>query len=254
MSAALQPLQVDPRLADFLLGTWTRVLSHPGPGAAAAVSLLPDLLWSAQEKVNAEDRAVMMKMLAELVRKVREGMASISLPEGPSKAAFDRLVAVHMDVLNGKQEFARRAMSLEQFRAYFSDFAIHEDVGESDGWVGGFELEAALGRRKAAATLYSKAAARMSQTADDDLLSWARPGNPFEVKVGEQYVQALLTAAPAGDCAFVFAVAGQAQAAIYLRDPLLEAMEQGALRPLENAPLFDRAVESLMAGAESLSS
>jgi hypothetical protein len=49
-------------------------------------------------------------------------------------------------------------------------------------------------------------------------------------------------------------VAGQAQAAIYLRDPLLEAMEQGALRPLENAPLFDRAVESLMAGAESLSS
>ena len=254
LSAALQPLQVDPRLADFLLGTWARVLSHPGANAVDAVSLLPDLLWSAQEKVTHEDRAALVKMLPELVRKVREGMASISLPEGPSKAAFDRLVAVHMDVLGGKQEFARRAMTLEEFRYYFSDFAIHEDVGASDGWVGGFELEAALSRRKAAATLHAKAAARMSQAADADLLSWARPGNPFEVKVGEAFVQAMLTAAPAGESAFVFAVAGQPQAEIYLRDPLLEAMEEGSLRPLENAPLFDRAVESLMAGAESLSS
>jgi len=254
MSAALQPLQVDPRLADFLLGTWARVLSHPGAGAIDAVSLLPDLLWSAQEKTTLEDRAVLVKMLPSLVGKVREGMASISLPEAPSKAAFDRLVAVHMDVLNGKQEFARRAKTLEEFRNYFRDFAIHEDVGASDDWLGGFELEAALARRKVAAVLHAKAAARMSQSADADLLSWARPGTPFEVKVDEQFVPALLTAAPAGESAFVFAVAGQPQAAIYLRDPLLEAMEQGRLRPLENAPLFDRAVESLMTGAESLSS
>ncbi|UUZ47171.1 DUF1631 domain-containing protein [Massilia sp. B-10] len=189
MSAGLQPLQVDPRLADFLLGTWTRVLSHPGPGAAAAVSLLPDLLWSAQEKVNAEDRAIMMKMLPDLVRKVREGMASISLPEGPSKAAFDRLVAVHMDVLNGKQEFARRAMTLEEFRSYFQRFRDPRGRGRERRL--GRRLRAGSGARpgcKANAVLHAKAAARMSQAADADLLSWARPGNPFEVKVGEAFV------------------------------------------------------------------
>jgi hypothetical protein len=253
MSAALQPLQVDPRMADFLLATWTRVLSHPGPGAVAAAALLPDLLWSAQEKNTPDERAQLMRMLPELVRKVREGMASISLPEGPSKAAFDRLVAVHMDVLGGKQEVARRPMTLAQFQASFQDFAIHEDVGASGGWVGGFELEAALTRRQAPATLHAKAAARVTQSADADLLAWARPGTPFEVKLGETYAQALLTAAPAADSAFLFTVAGQAQAEIYLRDALLEAMEQGTLRPLENAPLFDRAVQTLMAGAESLS-
>jgi len=254
LSAALQPLQVDPRLADFLLGTWARVLSHPGPGATAAVSLLPELLWSAQEKTTLEDRALLVKMLPELVRKVREGMASISLPEAPSRAAFDRLVSVHMDVLNGKQEFARRAATLDEFRSYFRNFAIHEDVGASDGWLGGFELEAALSRRKVVAVLHAKAAPRMSSSADVDLLAWARPGTPFEVSVGDDFVQALLTGVAAGDTAFVLTVAGQDQVSIYLRDPLLEAMEQGTLRPLENAPLFDRAVESLMAGAESLSS
>jgi len=254
LSAALQPLQVDPRLADFILGTWARVLSHPGPGATAAFAMLPELLWSAQEKATPEERSALMRMLPELVKKVREGMASISLPEAPSKAAFDRLVAVHMDVLGGKQEVARRRMMLDQFRDHFRDVAIEEGAGGKDGWVGGFELEAALARRGVAATLHAKAAARLAQGSDAELLAWARPGTPFEIEVDQQFLPALLCAAPAADSAFLFTIAGLPQPVIYLHDPLLEAMEQGSMRPLENAPLFERAVESLMAGAESLSS
>lgn len=254
LSAALQPLQVDPRLADFILGTWARVLSHPGPGATAAFAMLPELLWSAQEKATPEERSALMRMLPELVKKVREGMASISLPEAPSKAAFDRLVAVHMDVLGGKQEAARRRMTLDQFRDHFRDVAIDENGGAGDGWVGGFELEAALARRGVAATLHAKAAARLAQGSDAELLAWAHPGTSFEIDIDQQFLPALLCAAPAGDSAFVFTIAGLPQPAIYLRAALLEALEQGSVRPLENAPLFDRAVESLMAGAESLSS
>ncbi len=52
--------------------------------------------------------------------------------------------------------------------------------------------------------------------------------------------------------AFVFSVADEAERVIFLRAPLLEALENASLRPLEPAPLFDRAVESLMTGAESL--
>ncbi len=40
---------------------------------------------------------------------------------------------------------------------------------------------------------------------------------------------------------------------IFLRSALIEAMEGGSLRPIEYAPVYDRAVESLMAGAEQLS-
>lgn len=252
LSAALQPLQVDPRLADFILGTWARVLAHPGPGATAAAALLPQLLWSAQDKAAPEERSALMRMLPELVGKVREGMASIALPEAPSKAAFDRLVAVHMDVLGGKQEAARRHLTLDQFRHHLRDFAIADSAG--DGWLGGFELEAALGRRKVQAVLHAKAAARLTQASDAELLSWARCGTLFEIEVEQQFVPALLCAAPAADSAFLFIIAGQALPAIYLRAPLLEAMEQGSVRPLESAPVYDRAVDSIMAGAESLSS
>ena len=254
LSASLQPLQIDPRLADFILGTWARVLSHPGHGADEGIALLPELLWSAQEKTTPDDRTALMRMLPALVKRVREGMASISLPEAPSKAAFDRLVAVHMDVLGNKQEHARRLMSLDGFRQHFAGFSIDAVVpsADSEHWVGKFELEAALARRGVAAIVHAKAAARLARTSDADWLSWARPGTGFELKVEGRYRAALLCAVSAGGGAFVFRVAEEEQQVIFLRAPLLEAMELGNLRPLEPAPLFDRAVESLMAGAESL--
>jgi hypothetical protein len=263
LSAALQPLQVDPRVADFILGTWARVLSRPGSAAEAGIALLPELLWSAQEKTTPEDRAAMMRMLPDLVRRVREGMASISLPEAPSRAAFDRLVAVHMDVLGNKQVQARRLMSLEGFRDHFAGFGVDGAAPETgnEHWVGKFELEAALARRGAAALVHGRAAARLVRSSDADWLSWARPGTGFELKVDERYQTLLLCFVAAGGGAFVFKPADEAQdgvqsltgCVIFMRAPLLEAMETGTLRPLEPAPVFDRAVESLMTGAQSLS-
>ncbi|MES2320227.1 MAG: DUF1631 family protein [Pseudomonadota bacterium] len=256
LSAALQPLQIDPRLADFILGTWARVLSHTENGSAASIALLPELLWSAQEKTTPEDRSAMMRMLPGLVKQVREGMAEIALPEAPSKAAFDRLVAVHMDVLGNKQEAARNRMTLEQFREHFQGFTIDSKVAPEDGregWVGKFELEAALGQHQVEATLHAKAANRLPQTSDADWLAWARPGTAFEIRIEEKYRPALLCTVSSGGCAYLFTIAGEEAPVIYLRAPLLEAFEHWILRPLEYAPLYDRAVESLMTGAESLS-
>lgn len=255
LSAALQPLQIDPRVADFILGTWARVLAHSGSSGPASIALLPELLWSAQEKTTPVDRAAMMKMLPELVRRVREGMAAISLPEAPSKAAFDRLVAVHMDVLGNKQTPARKQMTLEQFRDHFADFIIdpvYPATDGKDGWVGKFELEAALKEHSVNANLHAKAAARLPQPSDADWLAWARPGAGFEIKLNGSYHSALLCTVNAGGSAFLFSIANEESQAIYLRGPLLEGLENSNLRPLEYAPLFDRAVESLMAGAETL--
>ena len=254
LSVALQPLQIDPRVADFILGTWARVLSHAVSGGPASIALLPELLWSAQEKTTLEDRSALMRMLPELVRKVREGMAAIALPEAPSKAAFDRLVAVHMDVLGNKQAAARNQLTLAQFRQHFRNFSIDQVAPPEgkDGWVGKFELEAALARRGADATLHARAAARLPQSSDADWLAWARPGAGFEIKIDGRYQPALLCDVNPGASVFMFSVTGQAAPVIYLKGPLLEGLENSTLRPFEYAPLFDRAVESLMAGAESL--
>jgi len=255
LANALLPLKVHPSVSEFILGTWARVLSHPGQGSEMSRGLLPELIWSAQEKTSAEDRTVLMRMLPEIVKRVRTGLATIALPEGPSKAAFDKLVAVHMDVLGGKLASGGKLLTLEELREHFADFEIDPNYvvpPGKEGWVGKFELEAALKRRELVGTIHAKAAARQLQSSDDDWLLWARPGNGFEIKVEGRYVPALLCAVSKGDSAFLFSMGRADGQSIYLRGPLLEALESGNLRPLEYAPVFDRAVESLMAGAEQL--
>ena len=256
LSARLQPLQIDPRVADFILGTWARVLSHPGAAAQGSIAMLPELLWSAQEKTTPEDRSALMRMLPELVRKVREGMAAISLPEAPSKAAFDRLVAVHMDVLGNKQMPARRPMSLEQFHEHFADFEIDTATlagSARDGWIGLFELEAAMVRRDAKVKINARSPVRLPQASDAAFLSWARPGTGFEIRIDEHYRQAILSAVNDDSSAFLFTASKGETQVLYLRGALLEAFEQMQVRPIEFAPLFERGVASLMAGAEALS-
>ena len=90
---------------------------------------------------------------------------------------------------------------------------------------------------------------------------WAQAGLGFfvlcfVVMIGEPRVKARRVRRQFRDLVCGLGVAepaGEDAPAIYLRGPLLEALEHTILRPLEYAPLFDRAVESLMAGAESLS-
>lgn len=255
LANALQPLKVHRSASEFILGTWARVLSHPGQGAAESQALLPELIWSAQEKTTPEDRTALMRMLPALVTRVRAGLAAIALPEGPSKTAFDKLVAVHMDVLGGKLASGGKLLTLEELREHFADFAINPNyvapLGR-EGWVGKFELEAALSRRGLSATINAKAAARVTQSSDADWMMWARPGNGFEILVEGRYVPALLCAVGGNESAFLFSMSKPEGQVIFLRSPLIEAMEGGTLRPIEYAPVFDRAVESLMAGAEHL--
>ncbi len=255
LANALQPLKVHRSASEFILGTWARVLSHPGQGAAESQALLPELIWSAQEKTTADDRTALMRMLPELVKKVRAGLAAIALPEGPSKTAFDKLVAVHMDVLGGKIASGGKLLTLEELREHFADFAIDPNyvppLGK-ENWVGKFELEAALGRRGLSATINAKAAARVPQSSDADWLMWARPGNGFEILLEGRFVPVLLCAVSGNEGAFLFSVSKPEGQVIFLKSALIEAMEGGTLRPVEYAPVFDRAVESLMAGAEHL--
>jgi hypothetical protein len=56
----------------------------------------------------------------------------------------------------------------------------------------------------------------------------------------------------ARNAGFMFTAPEQSTPLVYSRAALLTAMRDGSLRPVEYSPLFERAVESLMTGAESL--
>jgi hypothetical protein len=236
--------------------TWVRVIAHPACSPANG-ALLPELIWSAQEKATPEDRNALMKLLPALVPRVREGLALIGLPEAQSKAALDQLVAVHMDVLGNKLAPAATRLNLEELRAHFAGFGAARETAlarsGAPGPAGRDDIEAALGKRGLQATLVTEPKEIEPQYAHEAWLEFARPGAAFEQLVHDSYVPVRLCAVSKRATAYVFSIPGQAAPTIYLHAALLAAMQAGTLRSLEYAPLFDRAVESLMAGAESVS-
>ncbi len=258
LNELLDPLHVDPRLHAFVTDTWAGVLAYAAPQALAGLQeLLPELLWSAQEKTNPAERSVLMRMLPELVRRVREGLATIGLKELASKAALDLLVSVHMDVLGNKQFPAIRHMSLDEWRERFADFAPGRAPAampkNTRVEVTRAALDAALQRCSASATLFMEQSNTLPHASENEWLAMARAGAGFELMLDGTFTPARLSQVSPRRSLYLFSLDGKGKPVIFTRAALLEAMRSGALQSAEYAPLYERAVESLLAGADSLS-
>ena len=84
--------------------------------------------------------------------------------------------------------------------------------------------------------------------ADANWLLGARPGATFETLVDGRLTVVRLETVNADQSAFVFSTPAPALPLVFRRNALLAGMHSGAIRPVEYAPLFQRAVSSAMAG------
>lgn len=254
LAPLLDPLDLDPRIGNFITDIWSRVLAHPASEASTSRAMLADLIWSSQEKTTLEDRAVMVSMLPGMVKRVREGLAAAGMGQEAAKAALDQLVMVHMDVLGQRQPPSARPATLAQLRAHFAAFDGVPEAGRDAVSIGHEQLEAALAQRGIRADLYTDPGKSAAPAADEkEWLGMALPGAGFEIALDGRYVPARLSAVSPRGSLYLFSVKGQAAPATFTRDALLAAMQDETLRTAEHAPVFERAVESLMAGAEALS-
>ncbi len=245
LAALLAPLQPDPRIAEFINTVWIEVILCQRDGADA--ELLPELIWSAQEKATPADRAALVRTLPDLVRRVRGGLELLGMSPPESKAALDKLVAVHMDVLGKRIAPGTPSMGLDWLRLHFARFDAAGTLS-ARAPVASAELEAALAARGLRATLYSAPALHQAMPVDGEWLMRARPGAGFEAMVDSSFVAVRLVAVSAHHAAFVFSMPEPAAPLVYKKAALLAAMHGGTLRPVEYAPLFERAVSSVMAG------
>ena len=254
LAPLLDALDVDPRICNFISEIWSQVLAHPANAEAASQPMLAELVWTAQEKTTLDDRALMVGMLPKMVKRVREGLAAAGMDEEQARFALDRLVMVHMDVLGQRQPPSARPATLDQLRAHFAAFDGAPGSGRDAVSIGHDQLAAALAQRGIRADLYTdpgKSAAPAA--AEQEWLGMALPGAGFEIALDGRYVPARLSAVSPRGSLYLFSVRGQAAPATFTRDALLAAMQDETLRTVEHAPVFERAVESLMAGAEALS-
>jgi hypothetical protein len=270
----LLPLSVDKRISDFIILIWPHVLvraalqdaeNHiPSIQEDSAYrryrGVLPDLLWSIQEKADAPERTALIRMLPNLIKSLRMALNLIQLPEEESREILDQLVAMHTQVLRSNPPGATKELpSLEDLRQDFSRVVISWDraswelseppqprttIIEEIFAKYDISAELNLGLHTVASTLADR-----EFLAQTYLLGTRVEFRPAE---GPSPLSAQLVWISTHRSLYLFKQDGTSTLVLYTFASLLEALRDETIIPLEYAPVFERAVDSLLYGAGRL--
>ncbi len=273
----LLPLNIDKRLSDFIIQVWPHVVVHaawqdlerktpieqPDSLFQQYRAVLPELIWSIQEKPTPQERSALMRILPDLVKRLTKAMQLIQLPADESREILDQLVAMHTQVLRGGQKGGAQkapdfALDLEQLRKDFSRLVINWDrvswsLAELPQPRADL-IEEVFAVRGVAAELNLGVNTMAASHADREFLEQTYLlGTRVEFCAeGSEARSAQLTWISTHRSLYLFRIEQGEVLALYTSAALLEALEQGRIVPVEYAPVFERAVESLLFGAEKI--
>ena len=270
----LVPLNVDKRISDVIILVWPHVLVHaawqdrlgnivqddPASLYRQFHSALPELVWSLQEK-SPQQRTVLIRLLPDLVKRLRKALEIIQLPEDDSKQILDNLVEMHTQVLrNPPKPGAPEQTSLEDLRKEFSRLAFS---WERASW----ELPDPPAPRE---DIIMEIFARHGANADINLgLNTVSSTAADREFLTQTYLLGTRVAFRASDGSnvsgqlvwisthrslYLFKQEGKSALVVYSPAALLEALREESIIPVEYAPVFERAVESLLFGAGTMTS
>jgi hypothetical protein len=271
----LLPLNINKRLSDFIIQVWPHVVVHAAWQDVEGKTpleqsdslfqqyraVLPELIWSVQEKSTPQERSALMRVLPALVKRLTKALQLIQLPEDESREILDQLVAMHTQVLRGSQKGgAQKASDLEQLRRDFSRLVINWDrvswsLTEPPQPRADL-IEEVFAMRGVVAELNLGINTMAASQADREFLEQTYLlGTRVEFRAeGSETRPARLAWISTHHSLYLFRGDPDGALALYTFAALLEALEQGRIVPVEYAPVFERAVESLLFGAEKIGS
>ena len=268
----LMPLNVDKRISDVIILVWPHVLVHaawqdrlanlgqedPGSMFRQFHSALPELVWSLQEK-SAQQRSVLIRLLPDLVKRLRKALEIIQLPEEDSKEILDNLVDMHTQVLRSQPKpGAPEQTSLDDLRKEFARVSIS---WERAVW----ELpEPPAPREDIILEIFTRHGANADLNLGLNTVSSSAADREFLMQT---YLLGTRVAFRSPDGSnipgqliwisthrslYLFKQEGKPSLAVYSPAALLEALRDETIIPVEYAPVFERAVESLLFGAGTM--
>lgn len=268
----LVPLNVDKRISDVIILVWPHVLVHAawqdrlgniGQDDPASMfrqfhSALPELVWSLQEK-SPQQRTVLIRLLPDLVKRLRKALEIIQLPEDDSRQILDSLVEMHTQVLRSQpRPDAPEQASLEDLRKEFSRLAFN---WERASW----ELpEPPAPREDIIMEIFARHGANADINLGLNTVSSTAADREF---LTQTYLLGTRVAFRAADGSnipgqlvwisahrslYLFKQDGKSTLIVYSPAALLEALREEFIIPVEYAPVFERAVESLLFGAGTM--
>ena len=258
----LRDFRIDSRVVEFIVKIWLPVVelealhrdeTDAGPAQGPYQLLLPDLIWSAQDKQSIEERTTLMRMLPQLVGGLKSGLAALRLPEHESRAAFDQLVAVHTQVLRANPTVGSHTLfSLAEMRSHFSHIIIGHE-GQPIKAVESEKFESELAKRGVALNLdLEREDDSPVHESDVDWLTHMQMGTCVERWSDVGYQLARLTWISKRKTLYMFMLEEKTMPIVYSAASLIKALREGSVCLLESAPVFERAVETLLSGARSL--
>lgn len=259
----LAEMNADPRINDFILYNWSKVLLHVSArddiDSQPYLAVIPDLLWSVQPVTLAE-RSRLMRLVMTLVQRIKSGLQLIGMSEEETRAVMDILVELHTGALRaGQSEQAQNAMSMPDLHKHFSTVNLTA-LNESDAptiqapTIPEEHLRAELNSLKVAAHLHFDNDIGSLLNSDTEWLKSLQPGAPMECWMRDAYQPATLLAYDTQKMFYLFRLRGQSEPPrllIYSSIALIKALREGSVCISEVAPVFDRAIESLLDSADN---
>jgi hypothetical protein len=254
----LADFTTDPRVVEFIVNIWMRVIeqevveSDGNPGSRVYRKLLPDLVWSVQDKQSAAERVALVNLLPALANRLKEGMTLLNLTEKESREALDQLVRVHTQVLRSSSDGGDQSLfNLEEMRAHFSRLSIGPEQALPPP-VESEEIETELAKRGVAIDLDLEREPTPSFESDADWLTHMQIGTCVERWSDTGYQMARLTWVSKRQTLFMFQLEKKTAPVVYSAISLIKSLREGSVRLVEHAPVFERAVETLLNGARAV--
>lgn len=268
----LVQLNTDKRVSDFIIAVWPHVLvraawsdaenkippTHEASEFLAYRNALPELLWSIQEKAG-QDRTALIRMLPDLLKRLTQGLQLIKLPADEIKNIMDQLVTMHAQVLRTtKRNDDAPYMEPNELRQIFSRLVIQwQRVSweeEEPLQVREDALDEAFARYGIAPLLHAAQSAAAPSAEERTFLQQAYLlGTKVDMCGADGNKQAAqLIWVSTHRSLYLFRQKGDGTMVIHTYASLLESLRKGAIVPVEYAPVFDRAVDSLLFSAEKV--
>lgn len=265
---AFEGVLLEGYLREFLLDHWVRVMvaatgrGGSAPGAEQRYKdAVTDLVWSVQPKLNPDDRRRLVTVIPRVLATLRDGLALVEWPQPQVAEFFGRLMASHANALKALElahGIEPPVVDASALRARLAQVQISEPPPEAQ--FGEINLPAAAVRRAAergnvalevaepAADTLDPAlpAAHLGDHELDALMDTWQRGDWFSLRVSGSDERARLRWISPRRSFYLFAVADTGAVHSLSPETVRNYLRLGRLRPLEPAPLFDRAVGAVV--------
>jgi hypothetical protein len=248
LTEQMATLRTSAPIRRFVTGSWAKVLAEsmvrfgdctePTPSYLKTVD---DLLWSLQTPDHPQSRQRLVGLLPGLLQRLRSGMALIALPEAEQQAVLDELMAVHAEALRPGTRVAPAALTPEQIVQRMRDEVIPDTPALrpfSDSVIDLASMETVPADFLATDVGAPEEASRRVDT--------LQPGDRLRLFLRGRWTRVQLLWR--SDKALYFLFAGEHAGSTHsVTRRALERLEAaGLVKPLEDKPLVQRAVDALV--------